>query len=140
VPNIIETARPQGKERDIAVSRKGKRSITVDGREYLWWVQEDYEPPFVPSIGKSLRVIDTSGELSVEYHLGQPSDVCHVVVTGRRFRSLGGCGGPHRRFRCPTFTEGPAVTPAHVASLIRWAEERGDAPLEVDYLGQPLRS
>lgn len=124
----------------MAVSRKGKRPITVDGRRYLWWVQEDRDPPFVPSAGHSLCVVDTEGDLFVQYHLGQPSDVRHVVVIGRRFPSVDGCGGTHRRFQCPSFDDGPAVTPAHVAAFIRWSETCDNAPMEVNYLGQALRS
>jgi hypothetical protein len=121
----------------MAVSTKRKRPIVVDGREYLWWVVPDYEPPFVPSAGTSLKVVDTVGNMCVEYHLGQPGDVCHVVVQGKRFGSLTGCGGPHRRFRCPVFASGPAVTPADVAALIRWCEAASE-PTEVNYLGLPL--
>lgn len=121
----------------MAVSRKRKRPISVDGREYLWWIVVDYEPPFVPSAGTSLKVVDLPGELFVEYHLGQPPEVCHVVVQGRRFRSVSGCGGPHRRFRCPVFAAGPAVSPADVAALIRWCEKAGE-PVEVNYVGLSL--
>src|SRR5262245_1018300 len=121
----------------MTVSRKLKRLITVDGQEYLWWVRDDSDPPFVPSNGKSLRIVDVSGDLAVEYHLGQPADVCHIVVTGRRFRGLPDCGGVHRRFRSPLFATNPAVTPADVAAVIRWSEEPGEAPVEVNYLGLP---
>jgi hypothetical protein len=121
----------------MSVSRKGKRPISVDGRQYLWWVSQDWEPPYVPSAGTSLTIVDTSGEFGVEYHLGQPSDVRHLVVTGSRFR-VSGCGGRHRRFLCPIVVDGPAVTPSTVAELIRWAMDRGEDPVEVNYLGLPL--
>jgi hypothetical protein len=122
----------------MTVSRKWKRPITVDGREYLWWVRDDDDPPFVPSNGKSLRIVDTSGDLALEYYLGQPSDLCHVVVTGRRFRGLPDCGGVHRRFKCPLFATNPAITPADIAAVIRWSEEAGAVPVEVNYLGLPI--
>lgn len=124
----------------MAVSRKGKRPITVDGRRYLWWVQEDGDLPFVPSDGRSLCVADTEGDMFVQYHLGQPSDVRHIVVIGRRFPSVDGCGGTYRRFLCPSFDDGPAVTPAHVAAFIRWLETCDNILIEVDYLGQPLET
>lgn len=117
----------------MAASRKRKRRITVDEREYLWWVVEDHEPP-VPSTGHSLKLVDVTGQLFIEYHLGQPADVCLVVVHGPRFRSVAGCGGPQRRFRCPPFAPDGVVTPAEVAALIRWLE-LPDAPAEVDFRG-----
>jgi hypothetical protein len=122
----------------MTVSRKWKRPITVDGREYLWWVRGDSDPPFVPSNGKSLRIVDASGTLAVEYHLGQPAEMCHMVVTGKRFRALPECDGVHRRFRCPSFAADPAVTPTDVAAIIRWCEEAGESPVGVNYLGLPL--
>jgi hypothetical protein len=122
----------------MTVSRKWKRPLALDGREYLWWVRDDDDPPFVPTNGKSLRVVDATGDLAIEYHLGQQPDLRHVVVTGRRFRGLPNCGGVHRRFRCRSFATNPAVTPADVAALIRWSEEAGEAPIEVNYLGLPF--
>jgi hypothetical protein len=122
----------------MTVSRKWKRPITVDGREYLWWVRDDSDPPFVPSNGRSLRIVDVSEDLALEYHLGQPADVCHVIVTGKRFRALPDCGHVHRRFRCPLFATNLAVTPAVVAAIIRWSEEAGEVPVEVNYLGAPV--
>ena len=124
----------------MTVSRKHKRPITVDQRHYLWWVADDVDPPFVPSAGKSLRIVDTSGDLAVEYHLGQPAEVRHVVVAGPRFRGVTSDRGPHRRFRCPMEIEGTAVTPAHVAAFIRWCEEPDGGSTQVNYLGHALRS
>jgi len=122
----------------MAVSRKRRRPIAIDGREYMWWVTQDDEPPYVPSVGISLKVVDKSGDMYVEYHVGQPADVSHVVVKGKRFRAVTGCGGPHRRFRCPVFAAGPIVAPAQVAAFIRWIES-AEGSLEVNYLGLPLR-
>ena len=121
----------------MTISRKRKRSIVVDGREYLWWVLIDDDLPFVPSIGKSLKLVDVSGEMFLAYPLGQVPEICHVVVIGKRFRTVVACGGSHRRFRCPVFAEGPVVTPADVAAIIRWAEASGE-PMEVNYRGLPL--
>jgi hypothetical protein len=119
----------------VTISRKRKRSIVVDGEEYLWWVVEDDTPPFVPSRSTTLKVVSVDGELMVDYPLGQEEDLCFVVVLGKRFRAVSGCGGPWRRFRCPLFCPELAVTPACVAELVRWATSRGPDPVEVNYRG-----
>jgi hypothetical protein len=132
----IQSVRELGRTK-VTISRKRKSPIVVDGREYLWWVLTDDEPPFVSSAGKSLKLVEASGEMFLAYPLGHPREVCHVVVIGKRFQSVVACGGPHRRFRCPVFAEGPTVTPTDVAAIICWAETSGE-PMEVDYLGLPL--
>lgn len=97
----------------MTVSRKGKRPIVVDGEEFLWryW-----------NIGA--HVIDLEGTLNVKAAKGR------VWVRGPRFRSVAGCGGPHRCFRCPDFFW-IKVGPKEVAELIRWATKRGRDPEEV---------
>jgi|GEM_PF-5502620 len=122
----------------MAVSRKGKRPIVVDGRTYLWWVFPD-GAVYVPTNGitQSLMIVDDCGEFGVQYYLGQLPDLCHLTVMGRRFR-VSGCGGSHRRFRCPVVVNGPVATPRTVAELIKWSTDAGDNPVEVDYQGLPI--
>lgn len=116
----------------MAIARKGKRSIVVDGEEFLWWVARDGESP--DRLGKTLalHVVDTAGELCVKYTLWQPYDQRHVVVIGRRFRNEPGCGGAHRRFRCPEFGDSNIVYPSAVAELIRWCIADRRTPPELD--------
>jgi hypothetical protein len=122
----------------MAVSRKYKRPISVDGRDYLWWVMLDDEP-FVPSTGHCLRVVDLQGEMFAYYPLCQPAEIRHIEVRRRRFRSADRGSGRalSGRFRCPAFAAGPSVTPADVAALVRWCESAGE-PVEVDYRGLAL--
>jgi hypothetical protein len=96
----------------MAVSRKGKRSIVVDGEELLWrfW-------------NGGAHVIDLRGQLNVKSARGL------VWVRGPRFRSVEGCGGLHRCFRCPDFFF-VASGPAAVAKLVRWAVRPGRDPEE----------
>jgi hypothetical protein len=104
----------------MAISRKGKRCIVVDGEEFLWryW-------------NGGAHVVDLNGKLNV---------ACTkriVCVRGPRFRRVEGCGGPHRFFMCPDFFR-IACNQKQVAELIRWAISRGRDPEEVD--GFPHRA
>jgi hypothetical protein len=126
----------RGKLRAMAVSAKNRRKVEVDGRRYLWWVAEDEDSPFCPML-LAVTVASQDRRLLVRYHLGQPDELRHVTVLGPSFKGLSGCGGPWRRFRSPPFGLPNEVRPGDVAALIRWCEQEGDAPVEVNYLGLP---
>ena len=106
----------------MAISRKGKRRIVVDGEEFLWryW-------------NGGAHVLDLKGRLNV-YCIG---DV--ALVKGPRFRAVRDCGGLQRCFRCPDFFW-IACTPKTVAQCIRWAVKRGPDPEAVDRSELRLRS
>jgi hypothetical protein len=36
----------------MAVSRKYKRPISVDGRDYLWWIMQDDEGPLFRALAR----------------------------------------------------------------------------------------
>lgn len=120
----------------MGISTKHRRKITVDGEEYLWWVAPDDEDWLVPGT-PAVTVAKSDHSLLVRYHLGQPEERRHVTVLGPRFRGLAGCGGPWRRFQCPSFEDGGAVRPLQVAALVRWVVEVGPV-VEVNYLGLPI--
>ena len=102
----------------MAITRKGKRPITVNGEEFLW-----------KSNGQSVQVCDLKSELNVI------TDDGLVLVKGRRFRSVSGCGGLHRLFRAPDFFWIGIYYPSRVAEFIRWATEQGPDPEEIDRCG-----
>ncbi len=126
----------------MAISPKGKRKITVEGVALLWWVRADDEPPFVESSGESLHVAEADGGWLVSLPLGQREPTRHLVVKKGVVRGEV-ASGVHRRFRCPDFGLGPAesrivVRPSSVAELIEWCTSTASAPIEVNYLGQPI--
>lgn len=121
----------------MAVSRKNKRPIRVGGQGYLWWVASD-DPLLSGSLCLSLAVVSESGDFFIRYFLGQPEDVRHVEVIGRRFRSIAGCGSVHRRFLCPAVENEACITPSDVAALIAWATLPSNDVVEVNYMGTPI--
>lgn len=101
----------------MAISRKARRRITVDGEKFLW----NYA-------NGGAHVIDLTAQLNVVSYAGL------VLVKGPRFRSVSGCGSLHRLFRAPDFFW-IACYPDAVAEFIRWAVAEGRDPIEVDRVG-----
>ncbi len=121
----------------MALARKGRRRIDVDGETYLWWVASD-EDCYTSPGANALNVASEDRRLLVRYHLAQPATSRHVTVLGPVFRDVD-CRGPWRRFRAPELGDERTITPADVARFIRWCRAGSDAIVEVDYLGNPLR-
>jgi len=121
----------------VALAKKGRRPITVDGVQYQWWVAEWDESPQVDYL-QTLAVASEDGRLFVRYTLGQPPALRHVVVEGPDFQGTSE-PGPWRRFRCPAFGEPTMVTPKDVAALIRWCRTPSADAVAVDSRGEPIR-
>ena len=117
----------------MTISRKGRRRIIVNARQYLWYVAPDEDDCFEPM----LTVVSTDRRVFLRYHITQSDDVRFVMVLGPEF-CVPGCGGPWRRFRCPEFGSPDSITPKDVRALIEWALRPGESPAEVDWTGQPL--
>jgi len=120
----------------MAISKKHRRSISVDGTNYLWWIGEALEYDFLGS--PMLTAASEDRRLLVRYGLVQPEDCRFVVVLGPRFQGLADRPGPWRRFLCPAFGGPTTVTPKHVAELIRWCTAPNVSATEVDYRGRPI--
>ena len=103
----------------MAISRKGKRAITVNGEEFLWRYHRG-----------GAQVTDLDGRLNVVGLDG------FALVKGPRFRSVAGCGGLHRLFRAPDFFW-IACYPSMVAEFIDWATSPGPDPEELDRREHP---
>lgn len=121
----------------MALRKKHRRSMVVDGRRFLWWIAEDEASPFSPCL-LALTVASEERRILVRYHLEQPDELRHITVLGPEFREVGGCGGPWKRFRCPAFGGPDGVRPLDVEALIRWCAIRGEPTVEVDYGGMPV--
>jgi hypothetical protein len=65
----------------MTISRKGRRRIVVNGREFLWYVAEDVDDACVPT----LTVVSSDRRFLVRYALLQPDELLHVVVIGPEF-------------------------------------------------------
>ena len=117
----------------MAVSTRGRRQITVDGRRYVWYVTEDFEAAGM----MALNVISHDKKFIVRYYLAEPTTSRHLVVIGQEFAGKPR-GASWKRFRCPQFGTATVVTPSHVRALIEWCDTDGPTAMEVDWQGHAL--
>ena len=68
----------------MAVNKKGRRTVRVHGREYIWFIRES--PVAVPDAGfvehrrvRDLHIIATDKQLMVRYRHPQPGDA-HALL------------------------------------------------------------
>ncbi len=118
----------------MTVSRKGKRRIVVEEREYLWWIALNDEFFAPPGPGDALRVVLPEGGFHVELHRGQINpERSHVTIQAKPGGRI-----PSGRFRCPVF-DTTAVTPSTVRTLIEWVFDPATVWLPVDFRGHPAK-
>lgn len=97
----------------MAISAKGKRRISVNGRAYLWHIFDEYDQGAFDGVQIMVAAVDKA--LFLRYGLHQPD-------TSRTALILPGPGAPTMRAACPRFEgEDQVMTPRGVCKLIDWA-------------------
>jgi len=117
----------------MGVSRRGRRTIDIEGRRFVWWVHDDPD-----SADMLLHVTSLSRSFVVHYHLGLPGEP-FLVVKGREFPGAPDAGGCWLRFRCPRWETDEGMTPAGVRRLIEWSLSPDRPLIEVDHRGISTR-
>ena len=77
----------------LGVSKKGRRKLTYNERQYVWNVQEDNDSPYY-----CLNIISDDKQLFLTLPLGL--DIKYVISKGKRFQNnkRNGCW---ERYVCP---------------------------------------
>lgn len=102
----------------MAISKKGKRSIIVNGRAYLWWVFYEYDQTEFDGI--QIKIVAKNQAFHIKYGLQQAPENRYVVIELRHE-----AGRIH--VRCPRFENGQGIiTPSGISELIKWCSERPD--------------
>lgn len=96
----------------MAISKKGKRSITVNDRVYLWWVSEEYDQTAFDGI--QVRIVAEDQALYFKYGLQQAPEKRFLVA------ALGHDAGSIHLL-CPKFeNDQEIITPSGISALIKW--------------------
>ncbi|MBQ3692616.1 MAG: hypothetical protein II931_04775 [Clostridia bacterium] len=99
----------------MAVRKKGRRKIVRDGKNYVWFVNLDYESPLM-----LLHICAEDKSMVLVYPIGSN----YIVSEGKMFQ---GVQSNHwRRYFLP-FESTECVTPGFVAKIIDWANGGSDA-------------
>ena len=64
----------------LGVSKKGRRKLTYNERQYVWYVQEDNDSPYY-----CLNIISDDKQLVLTLPLGL--DIKYVISKGKRFQN-----------------------------------------------------
>jgi hypothetical protein len=100
-----------------AISRNTRRRIRVDGRDYHWWIYEEWEDRGPVT----LAVASADKRFLVRYAINQPDNHRYLTFMGRELGGLPeGQNGGWTKVRCPALTMRDAVGPSDVRRLIEW--------------------
>jgi hypothetical protein len=99
----------------MAIRTKNRRKITVDQREFVWYIAQDYD-----SVDRVLHVISEDKKFIVNNHLNQPDQTRLLIVLGREFPGLPDAGSCWLRVRCPEWEQNSIISPGRVHRLIDW--------------------
>jgi hypothetical protein len=119
----------------MAIATKYRRRISVKGRNFLWYVREDDDEFYLPT----LHVISEDKRFIVAYLLNQCDTTRHLVVKGHEFPGLPEAGHCWKRALCPRWEIGSTITPASVRQLIEWCFDPDRHLTLVDWTGKPKK-
>ena len=102
----------------MGVRKKGRRKITVDNKEYIWYVSLDDESDYY--------LLNISSD-DKSYVLTCPlkMEIPYLISKGKLFKNEETDGIWHR-YELP-FDIPEIVTPAFVTKVIAWATQEGEA-------------
>lgn len=65
----------------MAISKKGKRKITIDSKEYFWWIFNEYDQTEFDGI--QIKIVDENQSGYLKYGLEQNNDERYLVFALR---------------------------------------------------------
>ena len=100
----------------MAISKKNKSRVIVDGKEYVWWVFDDYDQTEFDGI--QIKVVCTDQTHFLKYALQQSESNRRVVLALRDYaKSV-------HLFSPPKFeNEGGIITKSGIINLIKWCKK-----------------
>ena len=101
----------------MAINKKGKRKITVNGKAYLWWMLDEYSQTAFD--GLQVKIITEDLHLFFQYGLAQFPE--------KRFLVLGIHDKMAVHIYCPQFeNEEGILLPSGISELIKWSSIKPD--------------
>jgi hypothetical protein len=102
----------------MAISNKGKRKITVNSKNFLWWVY--YEDEQTEFDGLQIKIIGKDQSVTLHYGLQQSDEKRYVSLSLGDQKS--GTWLPCQKFE----NEDGIITPSAIAKLITWCSTETD--------------
>lgn len=102
----------------MAVSKKNKNRAVVDGKEYLWWVFDEYDQTAFDGI--QIKVICSDQTHFLKYGLQQRDTNRMVILSLRDYAKMVQLSSP------PKFeNEAGIITKSGISRLIKWCKKEG---------------
>ncbi len=100
----------------MAISKKNKRRTYVDGKEYLWWIFDEYDQTEFD--GKQIKVVCSDQTHFIKYGLEQNEDHRKVVLALKHYTKLVHLSSP------PKFeNEERIITKSGINRMIKWCKQ-----------------
>ena len=112
----------------MGINKKGKRKICVENKEYVWYVNEDYDRPYYV-----LNILSEDKSLIVSCPL--KTETAYLICKGIVFQNQK-TSGVRNRYLLP-FIIPEIITPVFVARIITWATKGTNATL-VEWNGRDI--
>ena len=127
----------------MGVAKKGKRKITLNGRDFYWYVKHNDDDfgllhLFIVSSDKNFIVSYPLVKRNLENRTPYIRSNPFIVVMGREFKGLDNLGHDWKRFVVPEWND-ENVTPSLVALIIDWCFKI-ERVTPVDWQGNLLES
>ena len=120
----------------MAISKKKKRKIVVNNREFYWYMKltEDWMYAYNTP---QLYVISEDKNFLISYQPGQQNENPFLIIKGKEFRGIKEANSSWIRVKTPAWNE-TQITPGFVARIINWCLYEDHDIVFVDYLGKIL--
>ncbi len=96
----------------MGVRKKGRRKISVGGKEYIWYVETDYDSPY-----HILNIVSGDKQLILACPIDAKTP--YLISKGKVFQNKN-TSGCWNRYLLP-FDIPESVTPSFVSKVIEWA-------------------
>jgi hypothetical protein len=106
----------------MAISKKNKNRVNVDGKEYLWWVFDEFDQ--TEFYGIQIKAVCSDQTHFLKYGLQQPEDNRKVVLALRNYTKL-----VHLSFPPKFENEDGIITKSGISRLIKWSKS-GDHQIQ----------
>ena len=116
----------------MAVSKKGKRKLVYNDREFYWYFKMT-DPDL------TLHVISDDKKFIVSYQRPYENKDPFVVINGKEFKGIKDTGSCSIRVLAPNWKD-DQITPGFVRKLIIWCLEEDKEITLVNYLGQRIEN
>lgn len=103
----------------MAVSRKARRTIAVNGQHYIWFVRDDIEYSGIGSIA-TLHIIAGDKNLVVAYPIHQIGAHNLIALQTLKVGEHIIADGIARHVECPGWEADKPITPGIVRKIIKW--------------------